>query len=83
MKEDQSDEDTCPRDIWPVKRMFRGHLEGVYDLAWSPCSTKVASASVDNSVIVWDVTNGNKVWFQYITYNNEIICSVSFIRLLF
>ena len=36
----------------------RGHIEDVYDLAWSPNATKLISGSVDNSVIIWDTNKG-------------------------
>lgn len=39
-------------------RHFRSHLEDVSDLAWSSNSQKLLSASVDKSVIVWDVVKG-------------------------
>lgn len=37
---------------------FRGHIEDVYDLAWSPDSTQLITGSVDNSAIVWDAVKG-------------------------
>ena len=36
----------------------RGHLEDIYDLAWSPNGTQLVSGSVDNSAIIWDVDKG-------------------------
>jgi WD40 repeat protein len=36
----------------------RGHIEDVYDLAWSPNATQLISGSVDNSVIIWDTNKG-------------------------
>ena len=36
----------------------RGHIEDVYDLCWSSDSKYLMSGSVDNSVIVWNTTNG-------------------------
>ena len=36
----------------------RGHIEDVYDLAWSPNGSQLISGSVDNSVIVWDAVKG-------------------------
>jgi WD40 repeat protein len=41
---------------------FRGHQDTVNAVAWSPNSTRVASASDDQTVQVWDaITGGNKV----------------------
>lgn len=36
----------------------RTHEEDVYDIAWSPDSKYIVSASVDNTVHVWDVARG-------------------------
>ena len=37
---------------------IRGHIEDVYDVAWSPNGSQLISGSVDNSVIIWDTTKG-------------------------
>ena len=37
---------------------IRGHLEDIYDLAWSPDGTQLVSGSVDNSAIIWDINKG-------------------------
>ena len=36
----------------------RGHLEDIYDLAWSPDGNQLVSGSVDNSAIIWDINKG-------------------------
>ena len=36
----------------------RGHLEDVYDICWATDGNLMASASVDNTAIVWDVSKG-------------------------
>ncbi len=41
--------------------MLRGHDNNVVDLAWSPDSTQLASASLDNLLIVWALPSGGKV----------------------
>lgn len=46
---------------WCVLTLLRGHANNVLDLAWSPDGTRLASASVDNLVIVWDVKAGRQV----------------------
>lgn len=33
-------------------------MEDVYDLCWSPSSSQIISASVDNTAILWDVHKG-------------------------
>lgn len=46
------------KESWMVHKMLRGHIEDVYDLAWSPDSAKLISGSVDNSAILWDAVKG-------------------------
>lgn len=36
----------------------RGHLEDVYDICWTSDGNYMASASVDNTAIMWDVNKG-------------------------
>jgi len=43
------------RENWRCKWVLRGHTGDVADLAWSPDSTKIASCSMDNSVIIWEL----------------------------
>ena len=49
------------KESWQVAKMLRGHIEDVYDLAWSPNATQLISGSVDNSVIIWDTNKGDKL----------------------
>ncbi|XP_028399904.1 chromatin assembly factor 1 subunit B-like [Dendronephthya gigantea] len=44
-----------------ISYFSRGHIEDVYDLAWSPNGTQLISGSVDNSVIIWDTNKGDKL----------------------
>uniref|UniRef100_A0A1B0DBG9 CAF1B/HIR1 beta-propeller domain-containing protein n=1 Tax=Phlebotomus papatasi TaxID=29031 RepID=A0A1B0DBG9_PHLPP len=46
------------KEIWLTFKILRGHLEDVYDLAWSPNDLQLISGSVDNTAIVWDVQKG-------------------------
>lgn len=39
-------------------QVLRGHKEDVYDLCWSPDSSKLLSGSVDNTAILWNFSNG-------------------------
>lgn len=46
------------KETWLIYKTLRGHLEDVYDLAWSPNSMELLSGSVDNTAIVWDAKRG-------------------------
>src|SRR3989442_25143 len=37
---------------------YRGHVNAISGLAWSPDGTRIASASYDKTVQVWDVATG-------------------------
>lgn len=49
------------KETWLTHKIMRGHIEDVYDLAWSPNSLLLISGSVDNTAIVWDVTKGKSL----------------------
>ena len=36
----------------------RGHSEDIFDIAWSPDSTRLVTGSVDNTAIIWDRKTG-------------------------
>lgn len=42
-------------ETWRCKATLRGHNGDILDFAWSPFNEWLASASIDNTVIVWDV----------------------------
>lgn len=46
---------------WSVHKTLRGHLEDIYDLAWSNDSTMLLSGSVDNSAILWDIEKAQPI----------------------
>ncbi len=46
------------KETWNVVKVFRGHLEDIYDLCWSHDSNYIITGSVDNSAITWDVQKG-------------------------
>lgn len=48
-------DDILNKEQWNSLKVLRGHVEDVYDLSWSPDSTCLASASLDNTVILWSV----------------------------
>lgn len=49
------------KENWTVVKTLRGHLEDVYDICWATDGNLMASASVDNTAIVWDISKGQKI----------------------
>ncbi|OAY81947.1 Protein HIRA [Ananas comosus] len=49
-----------PPDVenWKVVMTLRGHTADVVDLNWSPDDQTLASGSLDNTVHIWNMTNG-------------------------
>ena len=41
--------------------LFRGHQQDIYDVCWSCDAAKLISASVNHTVVVWDVTQCEEV----------------------
>lgn len=54
-------EDIINKEQWASVKVLRGHVEDVYDLSWSLDSSSLASASLDNTVILWNVQKGKKI----------------------
>lgn len=50
-----------PADIenWKVAMTLRGHGADVVDLNWSPDDSLLASGSLDNTIHIWNMSNGN------------------------
>ena len=48
---------------WKVFGALRGHRDDVLDVCWSPDGTALATGSIENMCLVWDV-DGKKcqVW---------------------
>jgi protein HIRA/HIR1 len=46
---------------WKILHSLRGHSNNITDIAWSNDDTLVASCSLDNTIIVWNVKTGQKV----------------------
>jgi protein HIRA/HIR1 len=44
-------------ESWRLHQTLRGHNGDVLDLAWGPGDGLLATASVDNSVIIWNADN--------------------------
>jgi WD40 repeat protein len=40
---------------------LEGHSNGITDLSWSPDSTKLATASIDRTVQIWDAVTGRRM----------------------
>lgn len=43
---------------WKIAFTLRGHTADVVDLNWSPDDSTLASGSLDNTVHIWDMSNG-------------------------
>lgn len=52
-----------PPDVenWKVLMTLRGHTADVVDLGWSPDNSLLASCSLDNTVHIWNMSNGSHV----------------------
>lgn len=46
---------------WRPTATLRGHSGDILDLAWSPQDKWLASSSIDNNIIVWDIQNAPNV----------------------
>lgn len=65
------DDESKNLEKWTCYCMLRGHLEDVYDISWSPDSTRLISGGVDNKAIIWDVVNGIKILlYNYLSMKN-------------
>ncbi|KAK3841862.1 MAG: quinon protein alcohol dehydrogenase-like superfamily [Linnemannia gamsii] len=51
-----------PIDITVAPASFQAHSDFISDLAFSPNGLKIATASVDNRIGLWDAASGNRVW---------------------
>jgi len=63
---------------WGSIRVLRGHMGEVHDLAWSETGRIIASASMDASVIVFEVSSGKVA--QRIEGFNKLVSGVSLSR---
>jgi hypothetical protein len=46
---------------WRTRLVLRGHANNVVDLGWSPDDSRLASASLDNAVCIWDASSGQRL----------------------
>jgi chromatin assembly factor 1 subunit B len=71
------DRDDRPRERWTQAHVVRGHSFDVLDLSWSPDGKSLASASVDNSIRIWDTTNPKRLPAT-ITHHDSLVQGVAF-----
>ncbi|ORX62316.1 WD40 repeat-like protein [Hesseltinella vesiculosa] len=50
-----SDHDDFEKETWKPLQLLYGHTKEIYDLAWSPCSQYLVTASIDNTARVWSI----------------------------
>lgn len=46
------------KESWVIHKTLRGHMEDILDISWSANSLHLASGSVDNKLLIWDVSKG-------------------------
>lgn len=52
---------TANVENWRPRLALRGHATNVGDLAWSADNSRLATASMDGNVMVWDVATGHRL----------------------
>lgn len=81
------EEEVIAKELWTPYKIFRGHIDDVSDLSWSPSGEFLLSASVDNTAIMWNVEkkqrihtfNEHKNFVQGVTWDplNQYIATLS------
>lgn len=59
--DDIFDDSVENKENWVAHKVLRGHIDDICDICWSPSDCFLASGSVDNTCIVWDVSKGKNV----------------------
>lgn len=44
-----------------LRRILRGHTDCIHRIAWSPDGSRLGSASVDGTILIWDSGNANEL----------------------
>ena len=60
---------------WRTKFLMKGHSSNVVDLSWSPDGMYLATASLDNTVIIWETETGKPV--KNITHHTSFVKGVA------
>jgi chromatin assembly factor 1 subunit B len=66
-----------PRERWVSSHIFRGHSADILDVSWSADGCRLASASVDNTIRVWDPTNPRRQ-LAILRHDGSLIQGVAF-----
>ena len=64
------------KESWLVFKNFKGHSEDVYDIQWSKDGNYLISASIDNTIILWNMSgkvqqfteHSHYVWNKFFLY---------------
>ncbi len=59
----------------PIGAPLEGHDSIIYDLAFDPSGTRIASASIDRSVRLWDYPKREEIGHQEV---DEVLKAVAF-----
>lgn len=65
-------DDQTPAERWQRSTTLRGHVQDVLHLSWSADSTRLASASVDNTVMIWDLRNPSRTPVSIRSHSNFV-----------
>jgi len=69
--------DTVNVENWEIRGLLKGKQAEVQDLAWSPDSRRLASCSIDNVIVIWDVKrlaaiatlSGHTAWVRGVAWD--------------
>lgn len=65
-------------DARQMQRLYmRGHAGDVYDLCWAPDSRRLATCSVDNTAVVWDIAKSGSKGVAVLTGHSNFVQGVA------